>query len=168
MESTSCRSSNRRQFIAAGRERATTMRSGADQITDAHEEGGHRGKQHGCAEITHGPSLQRRGGSWPALTSICWNCRPITSIGRFGKAPPGIFRGPEAVVSRAVTLTVPQELASCWREFNSSESRHVLDLACPPLSPQSLPALAHREQKRQIAKPSRHRAASDLVARLFY
>jgi chloramphenicol 3-O-phosphotransferase len=24
-----------------------------DQITDAHEERGHRGKQHGCAEITH-------------------------------------------------------------------------------------------------------------------
>ena len=54
----------------------------ANQITDAHEERGHGGKQDGRAEITHGTQLLARGGSWPALTVNMLEVRgPITSIG---------------------------------------------------------------------------------------
>src|SRR5262249_33458936 len=53
----------------------------ADKITDPHEQGGHRGKQHGCTKITHRTHSNSAGKASPRFTVNMLEALPgLTSI----------------------------------------------------------------------------------------
>src|SRR5262245_773672 len=139
----------------------------AHQITDAHEEGGHGGKQDGRAEIAHRTQLLARGKLARAHGKYVGSAGPHHKYGPWS-AHWGRRRG---AVSPPVTLTLHQGLTVmlAGAQKHPRVAPMSLTLLAPPSEAVSASPSLTREQKRHIRETfAIIEPASDLVARLFY